>query len=52
MENILVVGIKDKVSQQDCLRVDTYEFELDEMLSGYLKVWVGYGEAIVVKAGR
>jgi predicted polyphosphate/ATP-dependent NAD kinase len=50
-ENILVVGTRDKVNQLDCLRVDTGEFELDAMLSGYLKVWVGYGEAIVVKVG-
>lgn len=48
-ENILVVGTRDKVHQLDCLRVDTGDFELDEELSGYLKVWVGYAEAIVVK---
>ena len=50
-ENILVVGTRDKVNQLDCLRVDTGEFELDEILSGYLKVWVGYREAIVMKVG-
>lgn len=48
-KNIMVVGTRDKVNQLDCLRVDTGDFELDEMLSGYLKVWVGYREAIVVK---
>ena len=50
-ENILVVGTRDKVNQLDCLRVDTGEFELDEMLGGYLKVWVGCREAIVMKVG-
>lgn len=50
-ENILVVGTRDKIDELDCLRVDTGEFELDETLSGYMKVWVGYGEAIVVKVG-
>jgi len=49
-KNIIVVGTRDKVSQLDCLRVDTGDFEIDEMLSGYLKVWVGYMEAIVMKA--
>ncbi|MGD2155762.1 MAG: ATP-NAD kinase family protein [Anaerolineales bacterium] len=48
-ENILVVGTRGKVGQLDCLRVDTGEFELDEVLSGYLEVWVGYGEAILMK---
>jgi predicted polyphosphate/ATP-dependent NAD kinase len=48
-ENILVVGTRDKVRQLDCLRVDTGEVELDEVLSGYLKVWVAYREAMVVK---
>ncbi len=48
-ENIIVVGTRDKVNQLAFLRVDTGEFELDKLLSGYLDVWVGYGEAIVVK---
>jgi len=50
-ENILVVGTLDKLKQLDCLRVDTGEFELDEMLRGDLSVWVGYGEAFVLKVG-
>jgi predicted polyphosphate/ATP-dependent NAD kinase len=48
-ENILVVGTRDKINKLDCLRVDTGEIELDEMLSGYIKVWVGYMEAILLK---
>ncbi|MFN2236192.1 MAG: ATP-NAD kinase family protein [Anaerolineales bacterium] len=48
-ENIIVIGTRDKINKLDCLRVDTGEFELDEMLSGYLKVWVGYSNAVVMK---
>jgi predicted polyphosphate/ATP-dependent NAD kinase len=47
--NIMVVGSRDKVSQLDCLRVDTGDFKLDEMLCGYVKVTVGYGEAILME---
>jgi predicted polyphosphate/ATP-dependent NAD kinase len=48
-ENILVVGTRDKVNELDCLRVDSGDFEVDEMLSGYLKVWIGYRESITVE---
>lgn len=48
-KNIIVVGTRDKVSQLDCLRVDTGDFKLDETLSGHIKVWVGNREAIVMK---
>jgi predicted polyphosphate/ATP-dependent NAD kinase len=48
-DNILVVGTKEKVNQLDCLRVDTGDRELDEMLSGYHSVWVGCMEAILLK---
>jgi len=50
-ENVLVVGTRDKVSELDCLRVDTGDLKLDEMLSGYIKVWVGNKEAILMKVG-
>jgi predicted polyphosphate/ATP-dependent NAD kinase len=48
-DNILVVGTRDKVNKLDCLRVDTGEVELDEMLSGYCTVWVDYKVAKVLK---
>ena len=48
-ENILVVGTRDKVGRLDCLRVDTGDFELDEILSGYMEVTVGYREGMMVK---
>jgi predicted polyphosphate/ATP-dependent NAD kinase len=47
--NILVVGTKDKVSQLDCLRVDTGDLELDERFNGYIKVTVGYGEGMLME---
>lgn len=46
---IVVVGTRDKVSGLECLRVDTGDRELDEMLSGYVKVTVGYGESMLME---
>jgi len=48
-ENIIVVGTRDKVSQLDCLRVDTGDLALDEALSGYVEVTVDYREAMVME---
>jgi predicted polyphosphate/ATP-dependent NAD kinase len=48
-KNILAVGTRDKISKLDFLRVDTGDIEVDEMLSGYLKVWIDYREAILMK---
>jgi predicted polyphosphate/ATP-dependent NAD kinase len=50
-KNIMVVGTRDKINKLDCLRLDTGEFELDEKLSGYLEVLVGYREAVMMKVG-
>lgn len=47
--NIIAVGTKDKVSQLDCLRVDTGDLELDEALCGYIEVTVGYREGVMVE---
>jgi len=47
--NIMVVGTRDKVSELDCLRVDSGDLELDEILSGYVKVTVGYKEGMMVE---
>jgi predicted polyphosphate/ATP-dependent NAD kinase len=47
--NIIVVGTRNKVGELDCLRVDTGDLELDETLSGYIKVTVGYREGMMVK---
>jgi len=48
-ENILVVATPDKISNLECLRVDTGDLETDQMLSGYISVIVGYRETRVMK---
>jgi predicted polyphosphate/ATP-dependent NAD kinase len=48
-ENIVVVGTRDKLNKLGCLRVDTGDFELDELLCGYMEVTVGYREGMMVK---
>ena len=48
-ENVIIVGDRDKVQHLDCLRVDSGDFDLDEALSGFQRVWVGYREAILKK---
>ncbi len=48
-KNVIVAGTRDKVSKLDCLRVDTGDLELDETLSGYIKVTVGYREGMMMK---
>ena len=45
--NIMVVATRDKVGPLDCLRVDTGNLEVDEMLSGYIEVTVGYKEGMM-----
>jgi len=47
--NIVIVGAYDKVSKLDCLRVDTGDFEIDKLLSGYIKVVVGKKEEMVME---
>lgn len=48
-ENIIVVATRDKISRLECLRVDTGDFDLDKLMSGYIEVLVGYKEKMVVK---
>jgi predicted polyphosphate/ATP-dependent NAD kinase len=47
--NIMVVGTRDKVTQLECLRVDTGDLELDETLRGHIRVTVGHGEAMLME---
>ena len=49
-QNIVVAGTRDKVNRLECLRVDTGDFELDKLLSGYLQVTVGYKEEMMFEA--
>ncbi|MGC9468328.1 MAG: ATP-NAD kinase family protein [Anaerolineae bacterium] len=48
-ENVIVVGTQDKVNTLECLRVDTGDLDLDEVLSGYIEVVVGYREAMMME---
>jgi predicted polyphosphate/ATP-dependent NAD kinase len=48
-ENVIVVATRDKVVNLICLRVDTGEAEVDEMLRGYIKVLTDYREWRVIK---
>ncbi|MEA3338866.1 MAG: ATP-NAD kinase family protein [Chloroflexota bacterium] len=48
-KNLIVAATRDKMSKLDCLRVDTGDREIDEMLSGYITVTVGYKEGIMVE---
>jgi predicted polyphosphate/ATP-dependent NAD kinase len=48
-ENVIVVGTRQKVRTLDCLRVDTGDAALDETLSGYIRVTVGYREWMMVE---
>jgi len=44
--NIIIVGTRDKIVKLEALRVDTGDFELDQMLAGYMAVIVGYKETL------
>lgn len=48
-ENIQVVATRRKLNDLNCLRVDTGDPDVDQMLSGYLKVIVDYREGKVMK---
>jgi predicted polyphosphate/ATP-dependent NAD kinase len=48
-QNVIVVSTRDKISKLDCLRVDTGDLQLDELLAGYIKVTVGYREGMMVR---
>ena len=48
-ENIIVIGTKDKVERFGCLRVDTGNFEVDKLLSGFINVIIGYKERILME---
>jgi predicted polyphosphate/ATP-dependent NAD kinase len=48
-ENIQVISTEKKLRDLECLRVDTGDFELDKLLSGYMKVIVDYMRMKVIK---
>ncbi|MFX1392706.1 MAG: ATP-NAD kinase family protein [Promethearchaeota archaeon] len=48
-ENIKVIATEDKMRWLDCLRVDTGDIEVDNLLKGYFKMIVGYDLFLVVE---
>lgn len=48
-KNIVIVATRGKVSKLRCLRVDTGDHEVDEMLKGYIKVITNYNEEVMMK---
>ena len=45
--NIIIIGTEDKIKSLKCLRVDTGDDEIDEMLKGLTKVVIGYKEELI-----
>jgi predicted polyphosphate/ATP-dependent NAD kinase len=45
-KNIAVVATPDKLHHLEALRVDTGDFELDQVLAGYIEVIIGYKEVM------
>ena len=48
-ENVRVIATRQKLGALDCLRVDTGDVELDQELSGWTTVTVGYRENRMMK---
>ena len=48
-ENFQVVATEEKMKELRCLRIDTGNTEVDEMLKGYTKVIVGYNEELIIE---
>ncbi|MEM2320481.1 MAG: ATP-NAD kinase family protein [Candidatus Bathyarchaeia archaeon] len=47
-ENIIVIATKHKIRGLSYLRVDTGDSELDQMLRGYMRVIIDYGEECLI----
>ncbi len=47
--NILIVSSKEKISRIDCLRIDSGEPSVDNLLKGIYKVIVGYNEFYTIR---
>ncbi len=48
-DNIIVIATRDKLDKIECLRVDTDDYTLDQELSGYMDVIIGYKYAKLVR---
>ena len=51
-KNVRVVATRQKLQALDCLRVDTGDLEVDEMLCGWATVTVGYRESRMMAVRR
>ncbi|MHA1660679.1 MAG: ATP-NAD kinase family protein [Promethearchaeota archaeon] len=48
-KNVIIVSTEDKVKGLQCLRVDTGDIEVDNMLKGFGKVLIGYKEELIIE---
>ncbi|MGC9332670.1 MAG: ATP-NAD kinase family protein, partial [Anaerolineae bacterium] len=48
-DNVMVVATRDKVSQLECLRVDTGDAAVDDTFRGYVEVVVGHREKMLME---
>ncbi|MFW9947504.1 MAG: ATP-NAD kinase family protein [Promethearchaeota archaeon] len=48
-ENIIIISTKEKIRNLECLRVDTGDSEIDNLLKGFVKVTTGYKEELIKK---
>ncbi len=48
-ENIIVISTKEKIRTLECLRVDTGDSEIDNILKGLVKLVTGYKEEMIKK---
>jgi len=46
-ENLIVVSTEDKIRKLDCLRIDTGDYETDNLLKGFIKVIIGFKEELI-----
>ncbi len=47
--NIIIIGTEEKIKSLKCLRVDTGDDEVDNILAGLTKVVIGYKEELICK---
>lgn len=48
-KNIKIIATAEKMRELDCLRVDTGDIDIDNMLEGFGKVIIGYKEELIVE---
>jgi len=48
-KNIKIIATSEKMRELDCLRVDTGDIEVDNLLKGFTKVIIGYKEELILQ---